>query len=274
MNKKLNFVCCLWPRAEKMSGEITRECVLSSKKENFQLFVQNGVEREINWSVEIKGFAVAGYENLGSVRGTERMIPAQGVWGYALPHETPYGLRIASDYECNAEIFIDGMDASHSQGLFRIMPGVSSWIMRPQSQAKAFTLLGVGTKEGEEAGVKDDEHAGRVIVKLWPIVFEDTEEYRRLKAEDQVEDQVVPVRSMDDGEVKYRKRSRTRGGYSAAGTGLGDSVAQRFHRAEQKRVVKSCDHLQMSCVLMCKEKVAKYSPVYQPEVSSRAAFGL
>ena len=264
-----------------MSGEITRERVLSSKKENFQLFVQNGVEREINWSVEIKGFAVAGYEYMGSVAGTERMIPAQGVWGYALPHETPYGLRIASDYECNAEIFIDGMDSSHSQGLFRIMPGVSSWIMRPQSQAKAFTLLGVGTKEGVEAGVKDDEHAGRVTVKLCPIVFEDTEEYRRLKAQDQVEDQVVPevvsditTRSMDDGEVKCRKRKKTRGGYSAAGTGLGDSVSQRFHSAEQKRVVKSCDHLQMSCVLMCKEKVAKYSPVYQPEMSGRAAFGL
>ena len=245
-------------------GEIVRERALSSKKELHQVFVEEGKERHIRWSVEIRGFVVPGYDRLGTVAGTERLIPDRGIWGYALPHETPYGLRITSDCECNAEIFIDGIDAAHSQGVFRIMPGTSSWITRPTSEARAFTLLGVDTEEGRAAGVKDDEHAGCVIVKVSPVVLEDTEEVRARKIQEE----------MEDGIAKCRKKKKSTRGYAAAGTGLGAEVSQRFSSAEQKRVVGSCDHLQMSCVLMCKEKSSKYSPVYKPEMSSRAAFGL
>ena len=237
-------------------GEITREGAMSSKKTLEQVFYDKGTERKIVWSVEIKGFAVPGYENLGTVAGVERLIPGKGVWGYALPHETPYGLKIESDCECNAEIFIDGMDASHRQGLFRIVPGKGAWIMRPQSEARAFTLLKLDSDEGRDASIGDDPYAGCVLVKIWPIVKEHTDEHW-------------------NAVLGLSRGGATRGGWSAAGTGLGEKVSQQFTTAEHKECVgeSDCCHLQMSCVLMCKEKT-KYAPVHKPVVSTREAFSL
>ena len=244
---------------------IIRERVSSASRKITQHFTDSPcLEREINYTVKMRGFA-----NNHIIPGTHNVIVGEtsdkDVHMFSLPHETPWEWSFSTDQECNVSLYTDGTDPEHCQGTWRFMPSreQSQWIGRSANVDRKFTLVKQDTSEGKESGIKDNDNTGLVLFKVMPIVNYDTEEYRKSQLN-------------DDGLVKCRrKKTRSANKYSVAGTAYGEHSTQTFTTAKPKKTINA-SHLETSFLLSCLEtpspRTSKYDSAYgkNPEPPTRS----
>ena len=215
-----------------VGSQLVHENCVSCKVMQTQTYFDNGKVLSFDWGAEIKG-----WKGARNVMGTKTTIvgktPYLNKTMFALPNESEYWIRFYTDHEMDVEIFTNGIDEEHSQGVFRIMSGVSNWIKRSANVDREFMLFKPDSDLGKSAGIKNDEYSGVVMFKAMPITEKDTNEYKS---------------------NEYKSNEYKSNEYKSNETSVSDVVKYR---------IKNYEHLIISVLLtVSDEPETKYSSAY------------
>ena len=213
----------------------------------------------LNWGVKVWGYS--GDDTSRRVTGTVKEVygsdPAEVRRMLALPNKTPYCVEVHGDREMDFEIYTDGTNPENLQGRWRLNPEESHSsgpIARSANVSRQLVVVKADSAIGRKAGIKDDDYAGMVVVKAYPITFVQTERYINET------DGVVKCRRK-----KQRKQSSSCGatrGFSAAGTAYGKESSQTFGVAKTKTTVSDRDHLEIGVLLAVEDSHDDFSSAY------------
>ena len=232
----------------------------------------------LNWGFKVWGYSDDDTSKLvpGTVKEIHGSNPVEVRRMFALPNKTPYCVEVYGDREMDFEIYTDGTEPENLQGRWRLDPEKSHSsgpITRSVNVARQLVVVKADSETGRKAGIKDDNYAGMVVVKAYPITFVQTERYINET------DGVVKCRRR-----KQRKDTGSRGatrGFSAAGTAYGKESSQTFGTAKTKTTVSHRDHLEIGVLLAVEdERNDEFSCAYgqnMPQVAppaQRADFGI
>lgn len=235
----------------------------TTREQTHQFVLPGGKIQSFTWSVSIKGVDDPDKGNGAyNVPGTETIIvgknPYRDNYMYALPHKTHYGFNVKSTWESDVDVFVDGTNPENLIGTWRIIPETNAWIWRSVNVDRALVLLKADSKEGNAAGIKDDDYCGTIIFQMKPILEEDTEAYKIMHMSPPC---TLEGDGISDNDYDNYRSAR---GFSAAGTAFGKKVSQRFSSAAYKRHINNYDHLKMNYVLAVEDapKNEEYSCAY------------
>ena len=205
----------------------------------------------LKWGFKVWGYS--GDDTSERVTGTVKEIhgsnPLEVRRMFALPNKTPYCVEVYGDREMDFEIYTDGTEPENLQGRWRLNPEESQSsgpIARSANVARQLVVVKADSETGRKAGIKDDNYAGMVVVKAYPITFVQTERYINET------DGVVKCRRKKHGKSSgYRGATR---GFSAAGTAYGRTSSQTFGIAKTKTTVSDRNHLEIGVLLAVEDK--------------------
>ena len=158
------------------------------------------------------------------------------------PADTHFGFKFRSDIECNFSLYVDGTSEDRYQGTWR-HSGNMIWtelIVRSIKSDKGFLL--------QEATSSDAKNTGILFVKIEPVVYTDSDEYKNQPVHSShciMSDYTCPSDeiSNDDDVAKCNKRSITRC-FNA------DKTGQKFAEVKPKNLVKN-DHIIGNIIMSC-----------------------
>ena len=205
----------------------------------------------LNWGFKIWGYMDNNISKqvTGTVKEIHGSNPVELRRMFALPNKTPYCVEVYGDREMDFEIYTDGTKPENLQGRWRLDPEHSQSsgpIARSANVARQLVVIKADSETGRKVGIEDDDYAGMVVVKAYPITFVQTERYI----------------NETDGVVKCRKKKHAKStcyrgttrSFSAAGTAYGKESSQTFGIARTKTTISDRDHLEIGVLLAVEDE--------------------